>query len=116
MDSVSIDDYVSSDEAAMTSAELKTEDILQTIQDDKGSNDSVDGAVDNESTTSSQPEDCDEVMTPADIMDIVWKGRIFLGKSATATKSLHRNVDELEAFVLQSLCCTRQKKITDYIK
>ncbi|KAH6947677.1 hypothetical protein HPB50_020716 [Hyalomma asiaticum] len=37
IDSVSFDNYVSSDEAARTSAELTTEDILSTIQDDAGS-------------------------------------------------------------------------------
>ncbi|KAG0436012.1 hypothetical protein HPB47_018195 [Ixodes persulcatus] len=47
------------------------------------------------------PEDCDETMTTTDMMDIVRKFRIFLGQSATATELLHRNVDELESFVLQ---------------
>ncbi|KAH7963812.1 hypothetical protein HPB52_023135 [Rhipicephalus sanguineus] len=39
VDLVLFDDYVSSDEAARTSAELTTEDILSTVQDDEGSDD-----------------------------------------------------------------------------
>ncbi|KAH6937839.1 hypothetical protein HPB50_004637 [Hyalomma asiaticum] len=58
---------VSSDEAARTSAELTTEDILSTVQDDE---DGVDGVGDNEGATSSQPEDSDEVVTHADMMDL----------------------------------------------
>lgn len=116
VDSVSFDDYVLCDEATMTSAELTTEDIVQSIRDDEGSDDGmIDDVADNEGGATT-PEDCDEAVTTADMMDIMRKFRIFLAKSATATESLHRNVDELEAFVLQSLCCAHQKKITDYFK
>ncbi|CAN7950417.1 unnamed protein product [Ixodes pacificus] len=116
VDLVSFDDYVLCDEATMTSAELTTEDIVQSIRDDEGSDDGMnDDVADNEGCVAT-PEDCDETATTADMMDIMWKFRTFLGKSGTATESLHRNVGELKSFVLQRLCCTHQKKITDYFK
>lgn len=105
VDSVSFDDYVLCDEATMTSAELTTEDIVQSIRDDEGSDDVVDSEG-----GAAAPEDCDETVTTADMMDIVRKFRIFLGKSTTVTESLQRNVDELESFVLQSFCCTHKQK------
>ncbi|KAH8009127.1 hypothetical protein HPB51_010917 [Rhipicephalus microplus] len=72
MDSVSFDDYVLCDEGTITSAELAIEDVLQTIQD-KCSDNSVDDATNHEGANSSQPEDRHEIMTAADMMDIVWK-------------------------------------------
>ncbi|KAM7313344.1 tigger transposable element-derived protein 6-like [Ixodes scapularis] len=103
VDSVSFDDYVLCDEATMTSAELTTEDIVQSIRDDEGSDNGMnDGVADNEGGTAA-PELCDETVTTADMMDIVQKFRIFLGKSSTAIELLHRNVDELESFVLQNI-------------
>ncbi|KAH8009736.1 hypothetical protein HPB51_019047 [Rhipicephalus microplus] len=107
MNSLSFDNYVLCDEGTTTSAELTTKDILQTIQNECSDNGEDDAAADNEGATLSQPEDCDELVTAADMMDITWKACISLAKNAKATQFLHRNVDELESFALQSLCCTR---------
>ncbi|EEC07019.1 POGO family transposase [Ixodes scapularis] len=78
VDSVSFDDYVLCDKATMTSAELTTEDIVQSIRDDEGSDNGMnDGVANNEGGTAA-PELCDETVMTADMMDIVQIFRIFL--------------------------------------
>lgn len=42
VDSVTFDDYVQCDETTRTSAELTTEGILQSVQDDEGTEDDID--------------------------------------------------------------------------
>lgn len=116
VDSVTFDDYVQCDEATRTSAELTNEDILQSVQDDEGSEDDMNDGVGASEGAAAALEDCDEPVTTADVLDSLRKLRTFLGKSRTATEAVHRNVDELECFVLQSLSCTHQKKITDFFK
>ncbi|XP_070379451.1 uncharacterized protein [Dermacentor albipictus] len=62
------------------------------------------------------PEDRDKSVSATDALHYLRKLRIFIAKSGTATEGVHKNADGLESFVLQSLCCARQKTITDYLK
>ncbi|XP_050038273.1 tigger transposable element-derived protein 6-like [Dermacentor andersoni] len=65
--SVTFDDYVQCDEATWTSAELTTDDILQSIQgtaiEDEECSDDMDDDV------TAAPEDCDESVSATDALD-----------------------------------------------
>ncbi|XP_077560078.1 uncharacterized protein LOC144174963 [Haemaphysalis longicornis] len=101
--------------SSRTSAELTTEDILQSVSvQDEGSEDGMND--DASEGVAAALEDRNERLTTADVRDSIRKLRTFPGKTRTATKSVHRNMEELESFVLGSSWCPHQKKISNYLK
>ncbi|KAH6935215.1 hypothetical protein HPB50_004784 [Hyalomma asiaticum] len=113
--SATFDDYVECDAATWTSAELTTDDILQSVQGTEAQDEDCSDDTGDDVTVA--PEDRDESVSATDTLDYLRKLRIFVEKSGRATEAVHKNADGLESFVMQSLCCcTRQKTITDYFK
>lgn len=113
--SATFDDYVECDAATWTSAELTTDDILQSVQGTEAQDEDCSDDTGDDVTVA--PEDRDESVSATDALDYLRKLRIFVEKSGRATEAVRKNADGLESFVMQNLCCcTRQKTITDYFK
>lgn len=72
--SVTIDDYVQCDAAPMTPAELTKEGILQSVQDEEGSKDSMNNDVTDYEGATAALKNCDESVTTAGMLDII--GRV----------------------------------------
>ncbi|KAH7970478.1 hypothetical protein HPB49_007760 [Dermacentor silvarum] len=96
--SATFDDYVQCDEATWTSAELTTDDILQSVQGTETHYEECSHDMDNYVTVA--PEDRDELVSATDALEYLRKLRLFIGKSGTATEAVHKNADGLELFVL----------------
>ncbi|KAG0423208.1 hypothetical protein HPB47_000996 [Ixodes persulcatus] len=105
-------DYVQCDDAAWTSAELTTDNILNSVREQNDCSDEENANdEDEEATVTDQQE---ESVSNSHVLSAISKLRIFFGRCASATETVHRKVDDIESFVLQRLCSTYQKKISDF--
>ncbi|KAK8756522.1 hypothetical protein V5799_000780 [Amblyomma americanum] len=93
-----LSNYVDSDSAAATSAELTTEDIVNQVREQDDAN-----------TGSAHEEE--EIVSSSDVLVFLEKTRSFLGRCKDVPDDVHRKVEDVETFVLQRLSSTRQKKI-----
>ncbi|XP_049514014.1 tigger transposable element-derived protein 6-like [Dermacentor silvarum] len=100
---VTFADYIDSDSAVATPAKLTNEDIVNKVleQDD----------ADTESTHEEE-----QSVSSSDVLVFLEKTRLFLGRCKDVPDDVQRKVEDVEAFVLQRVLSTRQKKITDFFK
>lgn len=107
----SFDDYVESDCAALTSADLTTEEIVNSVRDVSSDDDDP---KDEESMTPNT--EADESVTHSDVLVHMDKVRTYIGRCSDVTDEVLRQVEGVEAYLISRLCSARQKKITDFFK
>lgn len=107
---MTFDDYIDSDSVVATSTELTNEDIVNKVleQDDCSSDE------DDADTESTHEEE--QSVSSSDVLVFLEKTRLFLGRCKDVPDDVQRKVEDVEAFVLQRVLSTRQKKITDFFK
>lgn len=107
----SFDDYVESDCAALTSADLTTEEIVNSVRDVSSDDDDP---KDEESMTPNT--EADESVTHSDVLVHMDKVRTYIGRCSDVPDEVLRQVEGVEAYLISRLCSARQKKITDFFK
>ncbi|KAH7948966.1 hypothetical protein HPB49_003650 [Dermacentor silvarum] len=107
---VTFDDYIDSDSVVATSTELTNEDIVNKVleQDDCSSDE------DDADTESTHEEE--QSVSSSDVLVFLEKTRLFLGRCKDVPDDVQRKVEDVEAFILQRVLSTPQKKITDFFK
>lgn len=107
---MTFDGYTDSDSTAATSTALTNEDITnKVLEQDDCSSDEDD--ADTESTHKEK-----QSVSSSDVLVFLEKTRSFLGCCKDVHDDVQRKVEDVEAFVLQRVLSTRQKKITDFFK
>ncbi|KAH8029654.1 hypothetical protein HPB51_002111 [Rhipicephalus microplus] len=108
----SFDDYVESDSAALTSADMTTEEIVNSVRD--VSSDDDDDPKEEDSVSPNTEED--ETISHSDALVHMNKVRTYIGRCSDVPDEVLRKVEGVEAYLISRLCSTRQKKITDFFK
>ncbi|KAH9368652.1 hypothetical protein HPB48_004671 [Haemaphysalis longicornis] len=111
---VTFEDYVQCDDEACTSAELTSQDIVNTVRRHDGTSDE-DAESDDADTETGPASQAEGAVSNADVLQCVAKMCTFLSRCTNATKAVHKNVDSFESFVLHQLSGTRQAKNTDFL-
>lgn len=107
----SFDDYVESDSAALTSADMTTEEIVNSIRDVSSYN----YDPKEEDSVSLNTEE-DDTISHSDVLVHMNKVRTYIGTYSGVPNEVLRKVEGVEAYLISLLCSTRQKKITDSFK
>lgn len=110
----SFDDYVESDSAALTSADMTTEEIVNSVRDVSSDDDDDDDPKEEDSVSPNTEED--ETISHSDVLVHMNKVRTYIGRCSDVPDEVLRKVEGVEAYLISRLCSTRQKKITDFFK
>ncbi|KAH8039617.1 hypothetical protein HPB51_007817 [Rhipicephalus microplus] len=110
----SFDDYVESDSAALTSADMTTEEIVNSVRDVSSDDDDDDDPKEEDSVSPNTEED--ETISHSDVLVHMNKVRTYIGRCSDVPDEVLRKVEGVEAYLISRLSSTRQKKITDFFK
>ncbi|KAH7977748.1 hypothetical protein HPB49_003370 [Dermacentor silvarum] len=106
---VTFDDYIDSESAAATSAELTNEDVVNKVLEQE------DCSSDEEDADTESTHEEEESVSSSDILVFPEKKQSFLGRCKDFPDDVQTKVENVQAFVLQRLLSTQQK-VTDFFK
>ncbi|KAH6930914.1 hypothetical protein HPB50_020821 [Hyalomma asiaticum] len=109
---VTLEDYVDSDCAAATFAELTCKEIVSQVREQDYCSSDKDNAGDAESGTTEETS-----ISSSDVVVFLEKTRSYLGCcKKDVPEDILGKVADVEAYIHQCLLSTRQNKITDFFK